>query len=163
MRSRKPDPRSAPCHFLSFEIGQILLYRIEQRDLTLIHKHHDSGAGNRLRKRCDAKDGIGQHGGFGFDLPKPDGVECGNVSMASHGRHDSGRFAGVGKLFHANRDVRKPDRIHPRGGRVRAFGGEQTRTYAEPGKNGFQTSFAMRHMWTDSIVDLELKLLLPKT
>ena len=101
---------AASHHFLSFEVRQILLNRVEDGKLPLIDEHHDACAGDGLGQRGDAKDAVRSHWGFRFDFLKTDSVECGHVSVPRDQGDNSGSFAGIGEFLHANGDSRRDGR-----------------------------------------------------
>ena len=111
----------AGVHLQVREPGDVARHRVVEAPLALFVEHHQGDAGDRLRHRVDAEDGIALHRRAALDVPDAGHVDVDQLAAARHQGHHAREPAVVDHALHAGGEPFEPLRGDPYVGRIDRF------------------------------------------
>ena len=99
-------------HAQAVEFGQILFYRVAQRELALFCQHHDADRRERLGHGHDLENSVLLHGMASFHISHAGSVKLHDVAAMGDKRNCPGDCLPIDERLHPLRNLRKDFLIH---------------------------------------------------
>ena len=113
---------------LAPEFGEVCGDEVGYGEFTFFGEEERGETNDGLGHGVDLEDVVHFHGLVaGFEVSEADGVECGNLAVASDKSDDASRLAGVDELLHADGDAGEAGGVEAGSGVDEDGGGEEDR------------------------------------